>query len=87
MALSDNPFIDLPLTTLQTMQAQWLQVLSDLAAGGKSYSFPGRSYTRADGPDVRKNLSLLRIAIRYVSGTGVQSAQAIIDTQSEYAGC
>jgi hypothetical protein len=88
MALSDNPFIGLPLATLTQMQADWLQCLSDLAKAGQSYTFPGRSMTRANLPEVRNTLMELRIALNVAvsGGAGKQSANAIIDTQSRFSG-
>ena len=85
MVLSDNPYLDLPLATLQQMQSDWLQVQSDIAKGGKAYSFTGRSFTRADMAEVRKTLIDVRAAIRYVQKIGYQSAQAIIDTQHNFS--
>lgn len=85
MSLSNNPFVNLSLSQLLTMQTQWLQVLSDIAGGGTNYTFPGRSFTRANLAEVRETLSLLSVAIRFSRGTGVQSAQVRIDTQSKFA--
>jgi len=89
MALSDNPFIGLTIEQLNTMRAQWLQVLSDIAAGGQSYAFPGRSFTRADIPNVKQTLSELRAAIEVTSssGRGKQFVQARVNTQSRFDGC
>ncbi len=84
MALSDNPFLDLPLSQIQLLQTQYIQVMTDIATGGKSYTFPGRSFSRADMAEVRKTLSLLRTAIRYATGRLHQSVQVRIDTQNEY---
>jgi len=66
------------------MRTQWLQVLSDVAGGGKSYSFPGRSFSRADLPDIRNTLSELRTAIEFTSGDGKQVVQALINTHSNF---
>jgi hypothetical protein len=88
MALSDNPFIGLPLVDLQDLQTKYIQVLKDLATGGQSYTFPGRSFTRADLAECRNTLAMINTAISSVSGAsgGKQIAQAIIDTQSRFAG-
>jgi hypothetical protein len=88
MALSDNPFIGLPLATLTQMQTDWLQCLSDLAKAGQTYTMGGRTMTRANLPEIRTTLSELRIAISNASGGGAgkQSANAIIDTQSRFSG-
>jgi hypothetical protein len=90
MALSDNPFIGLPLATLQQMQATWLQVLNDIATVGQSYTFPNRSLTKANLPEVVEILTALRYAISDAmpgisTNAGKQIAQAIIDTQSRFA--
>ena len=88
MALSDNPFIGLPLATLTQMQADWLQCLSDLAKAGQTYTMGGRTMTRANLPEVRNTLAEIRVAIAQSSSTGAgkQSAQAVIDTQSRFSG-
>ena len=62
MALSDNPFIGLPLATLLQMQTTWLQVLNDIATVGQSYTFPNRSLTKANLPEVVEILTDLRYA-------------------------
>lgn len=90
MALSDNPFIGLPLEVLQQMQTTWLQVLNDIATVGQSYTFPNRSLTKANLPEVVEILTMLRYAVQdaggmEVGGRTVQVAQAIIDTQSRFA--
>lgn len=91
MALSDNPFIGLPLDLLQEMQATWLQVLNDIALTGQSYTFPNRSLSRANLPEVRNMLIDLRYAIDQQTpasaggSKALQIVQATIDTQSRYA--
>jgi hypothetical protein len=91
MALSDNPFIGLPLDLLREMQATWLQALNDIALTGQSYTFPNRSLTRANLPEVRNMLVDLRYAIDQATpasaggSKGVQIAQATIDTQSRFS--
>lgn len=86
MGLTENPFIGLPLATLQQMQTQWLQVLTDIASVGQSYTFPNRSLTKADLPQVLQILTYLRWALASAfGGTGaVQVAQAYIDTQTKF---
>ncbi len=83
--LDDNPFIGLLLPDLQDLQGKYIQVLKDIAAAGQSYSFPGRSFTRANIPEVRSILTDLRAAIRVANGTGKQFANARIDTQGKFA--
>jgi hypothetical protein len=91
MALSDNPFIGLPLDLLQEMQATWLQVLNDIALTGQSYTFPNRSLSRANLPEVRNMLVDLRFAIDQLTpasaggSRGIQIAQATVDTQNRFA--
>jgi hypothetical protein len=87
MALSDNPYIGLPLSELQEIQALYLQVLRDIAKTGRSYAFPGLSLTRADLKEVRDLLSELRAAIDFTAGgTGAikQFANVVINTQSQF---
>lgn len=87
MALTDNPFIGLPLTELQDIQQLYLQVLKDIAKTGRSYAFPGLSLTRADTKEVRDLLSELRLAIDFTqSGTGAikQFANVVINTQRQF---
>ncbi len=86
MALTDNPYIGLPLVDIQAKQALYSQAENDILKTGKSNAFPGWSITRADLPDIRAALSLLRIAIGYTQGTIKQSAQAIIRTDRQFSG-
>jgi len=94
MALSDNPFIGLPLADLQDLQQKWLQAIKDLATAGQSYTFPGRSLTRANLPEARETLMLINQALSYygalpapaaAGGGAKQIVQATIDTQSHFA--
>jgi len=87
MALTDNPFIGLPLTELQELQTLYVGVLKDIAKTGRSYAFPGLSLTRADVKEVRDILSELRGAIDFTAGgTGQikQFANVVINTQSQF---
>lgn len=85
MALSDNPFVGLPTVDLIDLQTKYVQVIKDVATTGQSYTFPGRSFTRADLPELRTTLSEIRIALAIANGTGGRStAQAVIDTQSKF---
>jgi hypothetical protein len=86
MALSDNPFIGVDVATLQQLQADYLQVLTDIAKTGKSYAFPGLSLTRADIPEVKKTLSELRIAIDAATGRAIQVAYATVRTDRKFTG-
>ena len=89
MALSDNPFVGLPLDQLLQIQATWLQVLNDIALVGQSYTFPNRSLTKANLPEVMSVLSQISIAVKHAqptsSNAGKQMAQATIDTQMPFS--
>jgi Tfp pilus assembly protein PilN len=89
MALTDNPFIGLPLATLQELQQLAVQTLANIMKTGQSYSFPGLSRTNLNAQDMMAVLSQLRIAIGATAGgTGAgsikQVANAIIDTQNKF---
>ena len=86
MALSDNPFIGVDVAVLQEMRTNYLQVLTDIAKTGKSYSFPGLSLTRADIPEVKKTLFELGQAINVATGTIRQVAYATIRTDRKFTG-
>ena len=83
-----NPFFGLSLVQLQELQGLYVQVLKDIALAGQSYSFPGRSFTRADIPNVKELLSDINGAMTAITGVSVgrQFAQATIDTQRRFAG-
>jgi hypothetical protein len=84
MALSDNPFIGLPIAQQQQLQQAYVQVMLDIAATGKSYSFPGLQLTRADLAEIRDTLSLLRLSIEYDTGQARQIAYGRADTQNQF---
>jgi len=84
MALTDNPFIGLPIEQQQQLQQAYVQVMLDIAKTGKSYSFPGLTLTRADLKEIRDTLSLLRLSIGYSTGAAVQIANVRIDTQNQF---
>jgi hypothetical protein len=90
MALSDNPFVGLPLADLIARRALWLQALDDIAKVGRSTAFPGLSITRADLPGILDTLKLLRVAIDVggggVAGAGHQIAQVTINTSRKFTG-
>lgn len=85
MALTDNPYIGLPLDDLVKQRALYFQAEQDVLKTGKSNAFPGWSISRADLPEIRNSMSLLRIAIDYTSGKLKQVAQVTIDTQHQFA--
>jgi hypothetical protein len=87
MALTDNPFIGLPLEELQQLQSLCVTAIANILKTGRSYAFPGLSLTREDMREIRETLSQLRIAIDVTSGGtggGKQMAQAVIDTQRQF---
>lgn len=84
MALTDNPFIGLPLQQQQDLQSAYIQVLFDIAQTGRSYAFPGLSLTRADMEQVNEMLRQLRMSIEYTTGQVRQIAQVVIDTQNNF---
>jgi len=85
MALTDNPFIGLPIAQIQELQQLYLQVLVDIAKVGRSYAFPGLSMTKADLEQVNETLRQLRIALEYGNGQIKQIAYATIDTQNQFS--
>jgi hypothetical protein len=86
MALSDNPFIGLPLADILGLQTQFKQAIQDVLAAGQSYSFPGRTFTRASLPYLYEGLGYCNTAISVASGGGAgkQFVQATVDTQSTF---
>jgi hypothetical protein len=84
--LSQNPFVGLTATELLQLRTTWLLVLGQIASGGVSYAFPGRSFTRADLDTVKDTLAEIRAAIDYLNASGKQMVQAVIDTQRRFSG-
>ena len=84
MALTDNPFIGLPLQQQKDLQAAYLQVLFDIAKVGRSYAFPGMTITKADLQQVNETLRQLRMSIEYTLGQVKQIAQVRVDTQNQF---
>jgi len=70
MALSDNPFTGIDGATLAALKSQYTQALKDVVAAGQSYSFPGRTFTRADISELRDTLYQINIATRILTGKG-----------------
>jgi hypothetical protein len=60
---STNAFIGLDAAKLTELQTAYLQVLLDIAQGGKSYTVPGRTFTRADLGEVKETLAEINAAI------------------------
>jgi hypothetical protein len=78
------------MADLIDLQTKWLQAIKDLATAGQSYTFPGRSLTRANLPEARETLMLVNQAISHATSTAAgggakQIVQATIDTQSHFA--
>ena len=86
MALTDNPFLGMPIEDIQALRATYLQVITDIAKTGKSYAFPGLSLTRADLKDIKETLSQLRIAEGIADGSVKQVAYATINTMCKFSG-
>jgi hypothetical protein len=61
-------FVGLSSSQLATMQTEWLNCLSAIAAN-QSYSMSGRSFTRADLAQVRETLSEINHALSLANGT------------------
>lgn len=63
-----NPFIGLPIGTLQSLQTSYIDCLTALASN-QSYSLNGRSLTRVNLNDVQTALGNINAAIAMASGT------------------
>jgi hypothetical protein len=85
LALSDNPYLGLTAAELTAKRVLYLQAEDDILKTGKSNAFPGWSITRADLNDIRTALSLLQVAVSYVTGTSHQSAQARFRTDRQFS--
>jgi hypothetical protein len=90
-SISDNPFVGLPLAVLQELQGLYVQVLKDIALAGQSYSFPGRTFTRADLRSIKETLGDINSAISFTpggagvaGGGGKQLAYGYINTHSKF---
>lgn len=80
MASSGNPYIGLPLATLQSLQTAAISCLQAILLN-QSYTLNGRTLTRANLTDVQEMIGLLQAAIddanaltssrTYVSFTGL----------------
>ena len=71
-----NPFIGLTAAQLATLQTEWLACLSAIATAHQSYQIAGRSYTRANLPEVTKVLGQIGFAIQATDGTLIRFTRA-----------
>lgn len=88
MALTDNPFIGLPLADIQALRAAAVQAITDVLKVGKSNAFPGWSITRENLRDIRDIAAQLRTAEENATpgGGGKQIAYATINTARQFTG-
>lgn len=87
MALTDNPFIGLPLADIQALRAAATQAILDVLKVGHSNSFPGWSITRENLSDMIAMAGQLRVAEENAMGTGgKQIAYATINTSRQFSG-
>lgn len=61
-------FVNLDAATLTTMLAQWQTCLTAISIGHQSYSFAGRTFTRAQLAEVSKMVAELSFALRVNNG-------------------
>lgn len=69
--MPDGTFANLGLTAgeLTALKTEWLAALSAVATGSQSYSMSGRSFTRADLPEIRKTIEEIGYALKITQGT------------------
>ena len=72
-------FVHLDVSTLQTMQSEYTTAISAVAAAGQSYSISGRSFTRANLPELTKTLADINRAINHANGADIKSADRAIN--------
>lgn len=72
MATSFNPFIGLPLATLQTLQSEYIAAIRALAVSS-GYTLNGRSVTRSDLTQVMAALGQINAAIADAEGNTTNS--------------
>jgi hypothetical protein len=80
MALSKS-FHGLPLATLESLRAKYLECLEAIAVAGASYSLAGRQFTRANLGEVTQTVKELQSAIDAANGTRVRRTRAVFSTQ------
>jgi hypothetical protein len=87
VGLSDNPYIGLPLVDLIDLQQKAIQAIKDILTAGQSYSFPGRTFTRANLKELQDMLGSITQAIGVaspVAGAARQIAYGWHQTQSKW---
>ena len=62
-------FFGLPVTTLQPMLTNYLNLLTGISTAGQSYMIGGRTFTRANIAEVRQTIQELQYAINRQNGT------------------
>jgi len=75
VALSDNPYVGLPIADLTELQGLIQQAIKDVLAGGQSYSLPGRTFTRADLRTLQEMLGWVSQAIDITSPAAAAGKQ------------
>ncbi len=73
-----NPFDNLTLAQLQTLEAQYLAAVAAVATSAQSYSLNGVSVNRANLEALTATLGQIGLAIRNVSGAAVRFAHPIV---------
>lgn len=72
MALTDNPFIGIPLVDLQEMQTLYVTVVKEIATTGQSYTaVGGRTFSAADLDKVKETLFQINQALNVALNRGL----------------
>lgn len=66
--MASAAFYDLPLATLQELQAEYIAAIKAIATNGVSYSIGGRSLSRANLTEVKDTLADITAAINRANG-------------------
>lgn len=66
-------YVGLSAAELSTLRAETLAAISGVLKTGVSYSVGGRSFTKADLPELRENLAELNYALGQINGTVITS--------------
>lgn len=74
-------FIHLDVDTLTEMQADWKACLKAISVGHQSYSIAGRSFTRANLPEVSKMVSEISYALKVKQGTLTRTVYADLSNE------